>query len=171
MKAGLFDNRFREDTTLYRDSETGLPLALGMWHLMKPRQDGMWRLVDPQGSETPLETRDTFAAYRTMLNAYEAWYHALPVKKVYFIGAAAEMLGKVKIGTSQDVPGRLRQLQTGSPEKLQILATVEGDASLEDHYHRRFRLQRRHGEWFVINRAILEEIEKLAAPAVHGAAL
>src|SRR5262249_40121918 len=53
---------------------------------------------------------------------------------VYFVAAA----GKIKIGVAKSVAERLRSLQTGCPEKLQLLAVADGDGSLERAYHQRF---------------------------------
>jgi hypothetical protein len=65
---------------------------------------------------------------------------------VYLIGAAGSTVAK--IGKSTDVQGRRGALQTGSPVKLEILATVPGDIDLEGALHAHFEPQRLHGEWF-----------------------
>jgi hypothetical protein len=66
---------------------------------------------------------------------------------VYFI--AAELLGVVKIGFSASHPdGRLKELQTGCPARLKLLAFVEGSLSEERQLHRRFSGLCTHGEWF-----------------------
>ncbi|MFJ8855661.1 GIY-YIG nuclease family protein [Streptomyces sp. NPDC102437] len=66
--------------------------------------------------------------------------------RVYLIGSAASTL--VKIGWSDNPERRLRDLQTGSPLPLQLLAVFEGGAVVEAKLHRRFADKRRHGEWF-----------------------
>lgn len=58
--------------------------------------------------------------------------------------------GAVKIGRSGDVEARLRQLQTGSPHRLKLLASFEGKGGLEKNIHERVSKHRLHmqGEWF-----------------------
>lgn len=84
---------------------------------------------------------------------------------VYFIQADA---GAVKIGRAKDPESRLRQLQTGSPDKLQMLHVVPGDAELEASLHRRFGTVRIRGEWFGAEYLpiILTYADGLAAEAV-----
>jgi hypothetical protein len=55
----------------------------------------------------------------------------------------------LKIGyTSRNIKQRLGQLQTGSAEKLVVLATIRGNKRTERALHRRFAHHRLHGEWF-----------------------
>lgn len=56
--------------------------------------------------------------------------------------------GLIKIGCAKDPEARLRNLQTASPVRLVILATMDGDILDEQRLHRRFRQLRQHGEWF-----------------------
>ena len=66
--------------------------------------------------------------------------------QVYLIGSVADR--RVKIGTSRDPRGRLKELQSGNPNPLRILATFQGGRLMEQHLHRvlgRFRVA---GEWF-----------------------
>ena len=66
---------------------------------------------------------------------------------VYFI--ASEDLASVKIGyTKEDPDKRLKALQTGNPDVLILLASVEGETSLERELHSRFRELHVRGEWF-----------------------
>ena len=72
-----------------------------------------------------------------------------PGRHLYVI--QSDKTGAVKIGRSSDPEKRLLQLQTGSPHKLQILATYEGKGDEEKFLHRtvnRFRLRVQKGEWF-----------------------
>lgn len=90
---------------------------------------------------------------------------------VYFIGAYR---GLVKIGVAKDVQARLRALQTGSGVQLTLLATVPGSYALERHYHDRFALCRRHGEWFERHPSLMAEIKRLKSldlPPYESAAL
>jgi hypothetical protein len=66
---------------------------------------------------------------------------------VYFITTAEA--DRVKIGfTSNSPASRLRELQTGSPFELCIIATECGSLAREQELHRRFAEHRLHGEWF-----------------------
>lgn len=71
---------------------------------------------------------------------------SLRTERVYLIGSAGSPL--VKIGWTGNPEQRLRNLQTGSPVPLQLLAVFEGGAIVEAELHRRFADKRRHGEWF-----------------------
>lgn len=76
---------------------------------------------------------------------------------VYFIGAK----GGVKIGTTVNLPARIKKLQTGSPSRLKLLACVEAGPELEVEYHRRFASYRIGGEWFARRGAVMEEVMRL----------
>jgi hypothetical protein len=66
---------------------------------------------------------------------------------VYFI--RAEESKRVKIGfTSTDPSARLATLQTGSPERLRLVAAVPGSMELERNLHEMLSASRIHGEWF-----------------------
>lgn len=65
---------------------------------------------------------------------------------VYFAQSGEH--GNVKIGTSQNWESRIAQLQTSHPEKLRVLAVIQGDRQLESHLHRMFKFARVSGEWF-----------------------
>lgn len=77
---------------------------------------------------------------------------------VYFIGTKG---GLVKIGTTVNLPARLKKLQTGAPSRLILLACVDGGPSLEAEYHARFADLRRIGEWFRNAEPIRAEIQRL----------
>ncbi|OYW50764.1 MAG: hypothetical protein B7Y36_18670 [Novosphingobium sp. 28-62-57] len=76
---------------------------------------------------------------------------------VYFIGANK---GPIKIGTTVNLPARLKKLQTGSAMRLRVLACIEGTAELEAAYHARFADLRVNGEWFQ-GAPIRREIDRL----------
>lgn len=69
---------------------------------------------------------------------------------VYFI--QGDITGLVKIGQSVDVKSRIRQLQTGSAERLKIIANMSGD---EKHFHQMFSKHRVRGEWFSLSDEML----------------
>jgi hypothetical protein len=68
--------------------------------------------------------------------------------KIYFIGSRSS--GPIKIGFSgqSDLKSRLSQLQTSSPEHLEILGSFSGYLKNERKVHDFLALHRLRGEWF-----------------------
>jgi len=62
----------------------------------------------------------------------------------------SDKTGDIKIGRSKHPQKRLKQLQTGSPQKLKLLVVVENKGNIEKNIHRRLDRyrSRRNGEWF-----------------------
>ena len=58
-----------------------------------------------------------------------------------------------KIGISKDPKKRVKQLQTGSPEIIEILCTYKSDWAfkIESTLHRRYLQNNIRGEWFEFN--------------------
>ena len=65
---------------------------------------------------------------------------------VYVIGDGRSSV--VKIGTTSNLKGRLRNLQTASAYELQVLWSCGGGAALEAHLHSDFADRQMIGEWF-----------------------
>lgn len=65
---------------------------------------------------------------------------------VYFIESKGSSL--IKIGYSITPEKRLKDLQTSSPEALQLLGTIPGGKAEEAELHKKFERHREHGEWF-----------------------
>ncbi|MFJ3205871.1 GIY-YIG nuclease family protein [Streptomyces sp. NPDC086989] len=65
---------------------------------------------------------------------------------VYVIGSAGST--RVKIGTSIIPEKRLKELQTGNPDRLEVLWQTPGGRDLEAHLHQAFAAYRAGGEWF-----------------------
>lgn len=66
-------------------------------------------------------------------------------------------MGQVKIGYAVDPERRLRQLQTGSPHRLELRRTVcPATMAQEAELHRRFAAYRDHGEWFRLTGDVAE---------------
>lgn len=65
---------------------------------------------------------------------------------IYFI--SADETNKIKIGFSNDVKNRLKQLQTSCPFELKVLLLIEGDEAKEKELHIKFKKYRVNGEWF-----------------------
>jgi hypothetical protein len=83
-------------------------------------------------------------------------------EKVYFI--LNPITNHVKIGTSRKPLQRLRDLQTSSPGRLVLLATIPGDRRMESLFHRHYESCRVSGEWFQLTpkmQAHIEELQKL----------
>lgn len=74
---------------------------------------------------------------------------------VYFIGHGK--VGPVKIGftADRDPMPRLRQLQTGTPEELAILGTIDAYPSIERKVHAFLAPHMVRGEWFEREAALL----------------
>jgi hypothetical protein len=54
----------------------------------------------------------------------------------------------IKIGTSYDVSGRMKSLQTANPFPLKVEAILEGSFQTENGLHELFKHLRYNGEWF-----------------------
>lgn len=157
------------------DRQTGLPLVLSPFSIAQQRDEernltGGWQVEVAtkagRGAEIVFRNApDIFAAFRLMVDCYEAWQHIKPVEKVYFIGTKLERGRLIKVGYSRDPNARLRTLQTSHGEKLTIFATVAGGKDMEAKYHRRWRTRRREGEWFTIGDCIIDEIKRLSTPS------
>lgn len=67
---------------------------------------------------------------------------------LYFI--QSEKTGMIKIGRSKNPEKRLKQLQTGSPNKLKLIAVFKDKGPEERGLHERLRCfkVRQNGEWF-----------------------
>lgn len=80
---------------------------------------------------------------------------------VYFIQGKDRRL--IKIGWSIDPKARLRQLECGSPEPLELVGALRGSPTDERRLHQQFALQRVRGEWFRVTREIRDLMEIAAA--------
>lgn len=109
-------------------------------------QDGRAKLLKEQ--QASRETRKSGRRRRVWATA------------VYFIRSPQG----IKIGMSNNPEGRLRVLQTGHTEPLELLAFTEGGKDLEREYHTRFAAHRLAGEWFAPHPDILAEIERVGFP-------
>lgn len=78
---------------------------------------------------------------------------------VYFIRAG----DRVKIGTAAEPLRRLREIQVGNPEVLELLHTMPGKHADERRLHKRFASHRLAGEWFHYADEIQQYVEQLRA--------
>jgi hypothetical protein len=75
------------------------------------------------------------------------------MSNIYIISSAKHNLGPVKIGISDNPENRLKSLQTGFPEKLEIkylevLDERKKARKFEGLLHKDISHLRSHGEWF-----------------------
>lgn len=82
------------------------------------------------------------------------------IKSVYFL--TNTNCNAIKIGySSKDVHKRIKQLNTGSPEKIYLLAMISyGTKDLEKQLHKRFQLYKKNLEWFNVSDEILNYINQ-----------
>lgn len=161
-----------QESDLYRDSETRLPTQIYPFRMSNLDDQGgrlpYWTVIfEGEKSDKIIHNKIdcTWAAYRAMLDAYEAWFPARPVERVYFIGTALKPGEMVKIGYSLNPQARLNTLQTGHHTRLRILATTPGGRDLELKYHNRWRTRRKRGEWFQLGDCIINEINRINGKA------
>lgn len=76
--------------------------------------------------------------------------------------------GHVKIGVSLNPHKRLRTLQCGSSDALQLLLTIPGTRTLERRLHRRFHQRRVTGEWFALTPDDYQAIQELRTQILTG---
>lgn len=82
-----------------------------------------------------------------------------PDSRVYIVGHP--LLAHIKVGFADDPHRRLRELQTGSSVKLDLLGYIDGDVALEHDIHVRLEPWRLMGEWFALsieNIGVIKEI-------------
>ena len=60
----------------------------------------------------------------------------------------SDNFGAIKIGRSKDPQKRLKELQTGNPNKLKLIATFKDKGWLEKILHEKLAKYRLNGEWF-----------------------
>lgn len=67
----------------------------------------------------------------------------------------------MKIGYTSDLEGRLKGIQTGSPVELCFMAYIRSDnaKALERYFHKLFRKDQKHGEWFDVTVAMINQIK------------
>ena len=75
---------------------------------------------------------------------------------IYFV-LAEDVIGgpRVKIGFSGDVNQRLKDMQIGSPVKLELILSFRAPSSVEAKLHKAFAKYHIHGEWFELSEPIV----------------
>lgn len=85
---------------------------------------------------------------------------------IYFIRAGED--GPIKIGTAENVPDRMKELQCGNHLELTLLRTLDGGRPTEHALHRRYEHLRSRGEWFAFTPDMLVvEIADLGAEPIE----
>ena len=60
----------------------------------------------------------------------------------------SDVTGMIKIGRSSNPQKRLKQLQTGNPNCLKLIASFKGEGWKEKLIHEELKRWRKKGEWF-----------------------
>ena len=81
---------------------------------------------------------------------------------VYFIRVKND--GPIKIGYTVNPQHRLKVIQGCNHEKLELLASIPGDHSLENKIHRDLAHSNIHGEWFSPTAEVLRYIQEIQTP-------
>src|SRR5262245_20660403 len=77
----------------------------------------------------------------------------------YVYAIRAVTIGRIKIGYSADPEVRLCNMQVGSPDVLEIIATWPGTEEQERKLHKHLNQWRLHGEWFEASEVVLDTIK------------
>lgn len=101
-----------------------------------------------------MRTLSQFPTSRTMVSARTRGF-------VYFITAEPDEF--VKIGWSLNNPlGRMRDLQTGCPEALRLMAYFPGSLEDERRLHRTFAELQYRSEWFFLQHKLKDLVRYLS---------
>lgn len=134
-----------------------------MYAEFRPRTVRLW---SGYGDPSPEELADIEAGCRRMqeemvefaMNPHRNHRPKRRSGNIYFIRSR----NLVKIGYTAGKPSaRLAKLQNGSPAKLELLGSIEGDDVIEKQLHWRFKTQHSHGEWFFFEGALRNYVKKL----------
>lgn len=159
------DPHWRQRSPAWIDEDTGLQMAMGPFYVAE--RQGTWSVErgdkNAFGDNVAGQFISIFDAHAAMSVHYRAWFAERPDPVVYFIGTYLDpWKGRVKIGFTRALRQRLATLQTGSPEKLTVFATVPGTRHDEQRYHQRWKNYRLQGEWFRPCELIQKEIGRLS---------
>lgn len=114
----------------------------------------------PQTSAEQRQNTGQLAPRRVRANPF-------PTHEVYFVQAVT--LGLVKIGYAVRSADRLRTLQVGSPDRLELIGRIacQDPEAVERALHIRFRALRSHGEWFRGEPELLDYIREASTASAE----
>ena len=70
------------------------------------------------------------------------------MKRDYLYFIQSDLTGMIKVGRSKDPQKRLKQLQTGNPNRLKLIASFREKGSEEKYLHEVLNNYKQKGEWF-----------------------
>ena len=115
------------------------------------------RLVRAETGGPPEETDiEELLVAQAVIEVDQSRKLSAPGNYVYLIEAPAYL----KIGTTEDPPRRLRDLQIANHAVLKLRRVFSGDGRLEQRLHKIFASFRKHGEWFVYNSTLQAFVER-----------
>lgn len=110
-----------------------------------------------KGHRAPIERDDEVEAALGLLRDVKAQKEGVQ-GYVYLIGVEGDDWG-VKVGYSVNAEARVRELQTGSPRILYLLAKFRGTTADERELHERYLCDNLVGEWFRPSIELLHEFD------------
>lgn len=84
---------------------------------------------------------------------------------IYFIQDGDD--GPIKIGYSDNVLRRIRDLRTGTHQNLRLLLAIGGGVEQEAQLHERFSFAHKKGEWFWPVNALIDFVDGYTLPPVE----
>jgi hypothetical protein len=84
---------------------------------------------------------------------------------VYIVRPGARNI--VKIGHTGNIHKRIKEMQISSPERILLIATIEGGEREERQIHTRLRSERIRGEWFKLSKPVREFLQRLKLADYH----
>jgi hypothetical protein len=72
-----------------------------------------------------------------------------------------ECAGVHKIGTTTNLPARVRQIQAMCPHPVTVVHSVKGGRALEQRIHGKYRHRHSHGEWFDLDAKDVDTIRSV----------
>ncbi len=137
--------------TFYRHVRTGKIEICRLGPMPVVKRDTLDRLLAERLLREKTETPAAEPASGHILNG-----------RVYFIDDGFF----IKIGFSSEPQKRIVKLQTASPFKLTLVASVPGNKRMETDLHKRFRHLKSHGEWFRGESELRQYIRTMRRPEV-----
>lgn len=130
------------------------------WGKNDPRWDSYWKKKNEEAKALALEKR-VKAQEQQMLKQNIGVRYGDSVKPAYVYFIQGEHGGAIKIGTTYDLPKRLKTLQTGYPDTLKCLLLIRGNKNIEEKIHEELKESRLTGEWFSPDAAVINKMNEL----------